>query len=65
MIGRRATVESVYNFLDGHGRQGRNGTVALRRALADWLLGDRPPDSALELGGVEGPAALGAAPRRS
>lgn len=49
VIGRRATVESVYNFLDGHGRQGRNGTVALRRALEDWLLGDRPPDSALEL----------------
>jgi very-short-patch-repair endonuclease len=32
-----------------HARKGRHGVVALRRALEEWAIDDRPPDSELEL----------------
>ncbi|MEJ7585690.1 MAG: DUF559 domain-containing protein [Acidimicrobiales bacterium] len=49
VIDRLTTVERLYAFVDDHGRRGRTGIGALRSALDDWVLSERPPDSALEI----------------
>lgn len=43
------TVVSARRALERHAGRGRPGIVALRRALEEWELGDRPADSELEL----------------
>lgn len=49
VIDRLTTIDRLWRTLDEIGRQGRNGRGALREALEDWLFGERPPDSALEV----------------
>lgn len=49
VIDRLTTVERLFRFVDDHGRRGRTGIGALRAALEGWILGDRPPDSKLEI----------------
>lgn len=49
VIQRKTTIDRLYRFADEHGRRGRTGIGALRAALDDWALGERPPDSVLEV----------------
>ncbi len=49
VIDRRTTIARLIAFVDAYGRQGRTGIATLRACLEDWLLGDAPPDSALEI----------------
>ncbi|HEY8093893.1 MAG TPA: type IV toxin-antitoxin system AbiEi family antitoxin domain-containing protein, partial [Acidimicrobiales bacterium] len=44
-VSRRAVVAA----LGRHGRKGRHGVGALRDAVDTWAIGDKPPDSTLEL----------------
>jgi very-short-patch-repair endonuclease len=44
-----ASRSAVQALLERHGRRGRHGVGALRQAMATWAIGDRPPDSVLEL----------------
>jgi very-short-patch-repair endonuclease len=44
-----ASRSAVHALLERHGRRGRHGVGALRQAMATWAIGDRPPDSLLEL----------------
>ena len=44
-VGRRAVLAA----LERHGRKGRHGVGALRAAVDAWAIGDKPPDSTLEL----------------
>jgi very-short-patch-repair endonuclease len=37
------------SLIDRHARKGRDGVGALRQVLDEWKLGDRPPDSVLEV----------------
>ena len=48
LIAGRVTPAATRAALDRHARQGRDGVGALRAVLADWTLGDRPPESVLE-----------------
>ncbi len=47
-VTRQVTLEEVRTVLEQHSRQGRSGIGALRRALAEQQLDDRPADSQLE-----------------
>ncbi|MBI2710870.1 MAG: DUF559 domain-containing protein [Actinobacteria bacterium] len=49
VIERRTTIRRLYRLVDEHGRQGRRGIGSLRRSLDRWLMGDKPPDSVLEV----------------
>jgi very-short-patch-repair endonuclease len=44
-----ASRSAVHALLNRHGRRGRHGVGALRQAMDEWAIGDRPPDSLLEL----------------
>ena len=44
-----ASRSAVHALLERHGRRGRHGVGALRQAMTTWAIGDRPPDSLLEL----------------
>jgi very-short-patch-repair endonuclease len=44
-----ATPAVLHRLVERHGRPGRSGVGALRRALAAWPLEDKPADSVLEL----------------
>jgi very-short-patch-repair endonuclease len=49
VVERLTTVPRLFEFVDDHGRRGRNGIGALRQVLEDWVLSERPPDSVLEI----------------
>ena len=49
VVRRLTTVDRLWQMIDDHGRKGRNGIGALRLALEDWMLSERPPDSVLEI----------------
>lgn len=49
VIEGRTTIRRLYRLIDDHGQRGRTGIGALRAALDDWVMSDRPPDSALEV----------------
>jgi very-short-patch-repair endonuclease len=49
VVRRLTTVDRLWQMIDEHGRKGRNGIGALRLALEDWMLSERPPDSVLEI----------------
>ncbi len=49
VVARRTTVERLYAFVDQYGRQGRTGIATLRACLDDWVMGERPPESVLEV----------------
>jgi very-short-patch-repair endonuclease len=49
VVGRLTTVNRLWELVDDHGRRGRNGIGALRLALEEWMLSERPPDSVLEI----------------
>jgi very-short-patch-repair endonuclease len=49
VVARLTTVPRLFAFVDDHGRKGRNGIGALRLALEEWMLSERPPDSELEI----------------
>jgi hypothetical protein len=49
VVRKRTTVRDLYGLVDDHARRGRSGMGALRAALDDWVLSDRPPESPLEL----------------
>ena len=46
---RLASLEAIESTAAEHARQGRGGTTALRDAVADWSIDDKPADSILEL----------------
>lgn len=48
-VAGKVSPRSARAALDRHARQGRAGVGALRCALDDWVFGDRPPDSVLEV----------------
>lgn len=48
VIARRTTIDHLYGTVDDLAGSGRRGLSALRLSLDEWLLGDKPPDSALE-----------------
>ena len=43
-----ASLEAIQAAVVDHARQGRRGIVALREAIADWSIEQKPADSALE-----------------
>ncbi len=49
VVSRLTTVDRLWELIDDHGRRGRNGIGALRLALEEWMLSERPPDSVLEI----------------
>ena len=49
VVARQTTVPRLLELVDDHGRRGRNGIGALRLALEEWMLSERPPDSVLEI----------------
>jgi len=49
VVQRLVTVDGLRRAMDAHARPGRRGIGALRIVLDDWCLGDRPPDSVLEV----------------
>jgi very-short-patch-repair endonuclease len=49
VVRRLTTVDRLWELIDDHGRKGRNGIGALRLALEEWMLSERPPDSVLEI----------------
>lgn len=49
VVSKRVSVEALYHLVDDHGCRGRTGVEALRRCLDEWSVGDRPPESMLEL----------------
>ncbi len=44
-----ASLAAIESAAADHARRGRGGTVALRDAVADWSIDDKPADSILEL----------------
>ena len=44
-----ASLEAIEAAAADHARRGRGGTVALRDAVADWSIDDKPADSILEM----------------
>jgi very-short-patch-repair endonuclease len=44
-----ASLAAIESAAADHARRGRGGTVALRDAIADWSIDDKPADSILEL----------------
>lgn len=48
-IGATVSPDAAWAALARHSRPGRHGSSALRRALTEWKLGSRPPDSVLEV----------------
>lgn len=42
-------IPAARSLIDRHARKGRDGVGVLRQVLEEWKLGDRPPDSALEV----------------
>jgi very-short-patch-repair endonuclease len=44
-----ATLGAIESAAADHARRGRGGTVALRDAVADWSIDDKPADSILEV----------------
>ncbi len=44
-----ASLEAIDTMVAERHRQGRRGVVALREAIADWSIDDKPADSVLEL----------------
>ena len=48
VVSGRATPRVLRELVVRHSTRGRQGVVALREALADWSLGEKPADSVLE-----------------